>query len=70
MFRPAQSGHLQVYYDVTECSTVCNAYKHVYVNLNQVSSLYYYYTLLHHSRPEDDPIERVETCSRFRTTIK
>jgi len=41
MFRPAQSGHLQVYYDVTECSTVCNAYKHVYLNLNQVSSLYY-----------------------------
>ena len=45
MFRPAQSGHLQVYYDVRECSTVCNAYKHVYLNLNQVSSLYYYYRI-------------------------
>jgi len=28
-----------------------------------------YYTLLHHTRPEDGPIERVETCSRFITTI-
>jgi len=26
--------------------------------------------MLHHSRPEDDPIELVETCSHFRTTIK
>ena len=24
----------------------------------------------HHSRPEDDLIKRVETCSHFRTTIK
>ena len=40
MFRPAQSGHLQVQYNISEYRTVCNAYEHIILNENQVSSLY------------------------------
>jgi len=29
-----------------------------------------YYTLIYYTRPEDDPIKWVETCSRFIITIK